>query len=106
MEAIGAFPPVHIYLGPCKRKWSSEVSVSSQDSLPKGWVLYRDAGKISLAVEAYEQCLNPDSRNAGQNRLLAMNYIHDGTDDKLYSLRPQKIVPFVDGTGFNEKLVK
>ncbi|XP_042032819.1 probable UDP-N-acetylglucosamine--peptide N-acetylglucosaminyltransferase SPINDLY isoform X2 [Salvia splendens] len=49
-------------------------------------VLYRDAGNISLAVEAYEQCLkiDPDSRNAGQNRLLAMNYIHDGTDDKLY----------------------
>ncbi|KAL8554463.1 hypothetical protein ACS0TY_002600 [Phlomoides rotata] len=49
-------------------------------------VLYRDAGNISLAVEAYEQCLkiDPDSRNAGQNRLLAMNYINDGMDDKLY----------------------
>ncbi|EPS61474.1 hypothetical protein M569_13323, partial [Genlisea aurea] len=49
-------------------------------------VLYRDAGNIPLAVEAYEQCLkiDPDSRNAGQNRLLAMNYIDDGTDDKLY----------------------
>ncbi|GFP97221.1 probable UDP-n-acetylglucosamine--peptide n-acetylglucosaminyltransferase spindly [Phtheirospermum japonicum] len=49
-------------------------------------VLYRDAGNISLAVEAYEQCLkiDPDSRNAGQNRLLAMNYINEGTDDKLY----------------------
>ncbi|KAK6139823.1 hypothetical protein DH2020_026438 [Rehmannia glutinosa] len=45
-------------------------------------------------VEAYEQCLkiDPDSRNAGQctqqgskpNRLLAMNYINEGTDDKLY----------------------
>lgn len=31
-------------------------------------VLYRDAGNISLAVDAYEQCLkiDPDSRNAGQ----------------------------------------
>ncbi|KAG8376757.1 hypothetical protein BUALT_Bualt09G0097000 [Buddleja alternifolia] len=49
-------------------------------------VLYRDAGNISLAVEAYEQCLkiDPDSRNAGQNRLLAMNYINEGSDDKLY----------------------
>ncbi|CAN4121315.1 unnamed protein product [Withania somnifera] len=49
-------------------------------------VLYRDAGNISLAIEAYEQCLkiDPDSRNAGQNRLLAMNYINEGTDDKLY----------------------
>ena len=31
-------------------------------------VLYRDAGNISMAVTAYEQCLkiDPDSRNAGQ----------------------------------------
>ncbi|XP_047307864.1 probable UDP-N-acetylglucosamine--peptide N-acetylglucosaminyltransferase SPINDLY [Impatiens glandulifera] len=49
-------------------------------------VLYRDAGNISLSVEAYEQCLkiDPDSRNAGQNRLLAMNYINEGTDDMLF----------------------
>ncbi|XP_006851475.2 probable UDP-N-acetylglucosamine--peptide N-acetylglucosaminyltransferase SPINDLY isoform X2 [Amborella trichopoda] len=49
-------------------------------------VLYRDAGDISLSIEAYEQCLriDPDSRNAGQNRLLAMNYINEGVDDKLY----------------------
>jgi predicted O-linked N-acetylglucosamine transferase (SPINDLY family) len=49
-------------------------------------VLYRDAGNITLAIEAYEQCLkiDPDSRNAGQNRLLAMNYINEGKDDKLY----------------------
>ncbi|KAL9995277.1 putative UDP-N-acetylglucosamine--peptide N-acetylglucosaminyltransferase SPINDLY [Helianthus debilis subsp. tardiflorus] len=49
-------------------------------------VLYRDAGSITLAIEAYEQCLkiDADSRNAGQNRLLAMNYINEGTDDKLY----------------------
>ncbi|GAB2255170.1 hypothetical protein Droror1_Dr00008948 [Drosera rotundifolia] len=49
-------------------------------------VLYRDAGDISRAIEAYEHCLklDPDSRNAGQNRLLAMNYINEGDDDKLY----------------------
>ncbi|XP_075512961.1 putative UDP-N-acetylglucosamine--peptide N-acetylglucosaminyltransferase SPINDLY isoform X1 [Primulina tabacum] len=49
-------------------------------------VLYRDAGNISLAIEAYEHCLkiDPDSRNAGQNRLLAMNYINESSDDKLY----------------------
>ncbi|CAN1772282.1 Probable UDP-N-acetylglucosamine--peptide N-acetylglucosaminyltransferase SPINDLY [Linum perenne] len=49
-------------------------------------VLYRDAGNISMAITAYEQCLkiDPDSRNAGQNRLLAMNYIHEGRDDDLY----------------------
>ncbi|KAI4348936.1 hypothetical protein L6164_009596 [Bauhinia variegata] len=49
-------------------------------------VLYRDAGDITLAINAYEQCLkiDPDSRNAGQNRLLAMNYIDEGNDDKLF----------------------
>uniref|UniRef100_A0A0C9RQE7 Probable UDP-N-acetylglucosamine--peptide N-acetylglucosaminyltransferase SPINDLY n=1 Tax=Wollemia nobilis TaxID=56998 RepID=A0A0C9RQE7_9CONI len=49
-------------------------------------VLHRDAGNITLAIEAYERCLqiDPDSRNAGQNRLLAMNYIYEGEDDKLY----------------------
>ncbi|XVF07618.1 hypothetical protein REPUB_Repub06bG0154700 [Reevesia pubescens] len=49
-------------------------------------VLYRDAGSISMAITAYEQCLkiDPDSRNAGQNRLLAMNYINEGDDDKLF----------------------
>ncbi|XP_042510879.1 probable UDP-N-acetylglucosamine--peptide N-acetylglucosaminyltransferase SPINDLY [Macadamia integrifolia] len=49
-------------------------------------VLYRDAGNISQAIEVYEQCLkiDPDSRNAGQNRLLAMNYINEGNDDKLF----------------------
>lgn len=49
-------------------------------------VLYRDAGNITHAVAAYEQCLkiDPDSRNAGQNRLLAMNYINEGQDDKLF----------------------
>ncbi|XVE75927.1 hypothetical protein DITRI_Ditri12bG0130900 [Diplodiscus trichospermus] len=49
-------------------------------------VLYRDAGNISMAISAYEQCLkiDPDSRNAGQNRLLAMNYINEGDDDKLF----------------------
>ncbi|KAK4766417.1 hypothetical protein SAY87_008059 [Trapa incisa] len=49
-------------------------------------VLYRDAGNISMAIAEYEQCLkiDPDSRNAGQNRLLAMNYINEGHDDTLY----------------------
>ncbi|XP_022926162.1 probable UDP-N-acetylglucosamine--peptide N-acetylglucosaminyltransferase SPINDLY isoform X2 [Cucurbita moschata] len=49
-------------------------------------VLHRDAGNISMAVDAYERCLkiDPDSRNAGQNRLLAMNYIDEGYKHKLY----------------------
>ncbi|KAK2987394.1 hypothetical protein RJ640_020591 [Escallonia rubra] len=62
------------------------VIEQSWSSLHSAGVLYRDAGNISLAIEAYEQCLkiDPDSRNAGQNRLLAMNYISEGTDDKLF----------------------
>jgi len=38
-------------------------------------VLYRDEGRINEAISAYEECLkiDPHSRNAGQNRLLAMN---------------------------------
>ncbi|KAK9723572.1 hypothetical protein RND81_05G008900 [Saponaria officinalis] len=87
-------------------------------------VLYRDAGDISHAIEAYEQCLkiDPDCDAHGMrgssmcfyiallpftylrcevltvcysathcwvergkaNRLLAMNYINEGDDDKLY----------------------
>eukprot|EP00850_Spirogloea_muscicola_P015052 SM000112S23994 [mRNA] locus=s112:225802:238896:- [translate_table: standard] len=49
-------------------------------------VLHRDAGNIPAAIEAYEHCLriDNDSRNAGQNRLLAMNYICEGDDDALF----------------------
>ncbi|KAL5060622.1 hypothetical protein RYX36_032226 [Vicia faba] len=49
-------------------------------------VLYRDAGDIALANNAYEQRLkiDPGSRNACQNRLLAMNYIDEGNYDKLF----------------------
>ncbi|CAJ1884715.1 unnamed protein product [Sphenostylis stenocarpa] len=62
-------------------------------------VLYRDAGDIARAIDAYEQCLkiDPDSRNAGQsellvwdigckNRLLAMNYVDEGIDDTLFEV--------------------
>ncbi|XP_061366737.1 probable UDP-N-acetylglucosamine--peptide N-acetylglucosaminyltransferase SPINDLY [Gastrolobium bilobum] len=51
-------------------------------------VLYRDAGDIAQSINAYEQCLkiDPDSRNAGQNRLLAMNYIDEGIDDTLFEV--------------------
>ncbi len=40
-------------------------------------VLYRDEGNIEEALLCYEKCLelNPVSRNASQNRLLAMNCI-------------------------------
>ena len=43
-------------------------------------VLQRDVGDAAAAVESYERCcaLDPDNRNAGQNRLLALNYVHHG----------------------------
>jgi predicted O-linked N-acetylglucosamine transferase (SPINDLY family) len=39
-------------------------------------VLYRDEGRIDEAIQNYEKCceLNPSSKNASQNRLLALNY--------------------------------
>ncbi len=40
-------------------------------------VLYRDEGRIEEAILAYSDCLaiDPTSRNAGQNRLLALNSV-------------------------------
>jgi tetratricopeptide (TPR) repeat protein len=40
-------------------------------------VLYRDEGEIEQAIVCYDKCLEitPTSRNAAQNRLLAMNCI-------------------------------
>lgn len=45
-------------------------------------VLQRDVGAIPDALASYERALQlvPDSRNAGQNRLLALNYIYHGED--------------------------
>ena len=45
-------------------------------------VLYRDVGMIEEAIEAYDRCLSidPAARNAGQNRLLALNYIYSGRE--------------------------
>lgn len=49
-------------------------------------VLYRDEGLMKEAIEAYEKCiqLNPLSRNASQNKLLAINYISDYPLEDLY----------------------
>ena len=43
-------------------------------------VLQRDVGAIPDAIVSYDKCiaLCPDSRNAGQNKLLALNYIYPG----------------------------
>jgi len=40
-------------------------------------VLYRDAGDITRAINAYEQCLkiDPDSRNAGQVWCIRGDYV-------------------------------
>lgn len=45
-------------------------------------VLQRDMGSIPEALASYETCLklDADNRNAGQNRLLALNYIYPGED--------------------------
>jgi protein O-GlcNAc transferase len=45
-------------------------------------VLQRDIGAIADAINSYSRCLEitPDSRNAGQNRLLALNYMYHGED--------------------------
>ena len=38
---------------------------------------------MQLAIESYEKCIELDSvnQNAGQNRLLALNYIYPGEDE-------------------------
>ncbi|KAI5417099.1 hypothetical protein KIW84_041911 [Lathyrus oleraceus] len=59
-------------------------------------VLYKDVGDIALAINAYEQCLkiDPDSRNAGQNRLLAMNYIDGGSEGPPAAMRESAFCPY------------
>ncbi|GLC45522.1 hypothetical protein PLESTM_001745500 [Pleodorina starrii] len=46
-------------------------------------VLQRDVGCIPEALSSYSRCLelDPHCRNAGQNRLLALNYIYPGEDE-------------------------
>ncbi|GAB4815161.1 hypothetical protein N2152v2_002207 [Parachlorella kessleri] len=43
-------------------------------------VLQRDVGVVPDAIASYEKCLelDPTNRNAGQNRLLGLNYVHHG----------------------------
>eukprot|EP00920_Eleutheroschizon_duboscqi_P032927 GHVT01079400.1.p1 GENE.GHVT01079400.1~~GHVT01079400.1.p1 ORF type:complete len:623 (+),score=137.03 GHVT01079400.1:139-1869(+) len=42
-------------------------------------VVYRDLSDVRKSVDAYKKCLelDPHNRNAGQNRLLALNYLED-----------------------------
>lgn len=48
-------------------------------------VLQRDVGLTPEAIAAYEECLSLDAgnRNAGQNRLLALNYAFHGEDEEV-----------------------
>ncbi|KAK9810285.1 hypothetical protein WJX72_008008 [[Myrmecia] bisecta] len=48
-------------------------------------VLQRDVGAVPEAIASYERCLRllPGSRNAGQNRLLALNYIYPGEEHRV-----------------------
>ena len=50
-------------------------------------VLQRDVGSVPEAIDAYAMCLTyqPDDRNGGQNRLLALNYIHHGDSEVVCS---------------------
>lgn len=46
-------------------------------------VLQRDVGDPGAAIKSYERCseLDPGNRNAGQNRLLSLNYVHPGESE-------------------------
>ncbi|CAD7700347.1 unnamed protein product [Ostreobium quekettii] len=48
-------------------------------------VVQRDVALVEEAIGSYEKCLQlcPGSRNAGQNRLLALNYIFPGEDGRV-----------------------
>ena len=61
-----------------------QASLSAAPEYAEAWnnlgVLQRDLGQISEAIESYQHAIDilPESRNASQNRLLALNYIHPG----------------------------
>lgn len=54
-------------------------------------VLQRDVGAIPEALLSYEKCLelDADNRNSGQNRLLALNYIHPGEQEYVCTAHAQ-----------------
>jgi len=60
-------------------KAAIEVNPQYAEAYNNLGVLYRDEGEIKKAIACYDKCLalNPHSRNASQNRLLAMNYLPD-----------------------------
>lgn len=50
-------------------------------------VLQRDVGEPLAAIASYERCceLDPKNRNAGQNKLLALNYVYPGESELVCS---------------------
>ena len=68
---LGKLDEAYVY---CKK--AVETNPSYAEAYNNLGVLYRDEGLITEAVQNYEQCLklDPLSKNAAQNRLLALNY--------------------------------
>lgn len=62
------------------------AALTMQPEYAEAWnnlgVLQRDVGAPRDAIASYERCLqiDPKNRNAGQNRLLALNYVVPGED--------------------------
>lgn len=62
------------------------AALAMQPEYAEAWnnlgVLQRDVGVPKDAIASYERCLHldPKNRNAGQNRLLALNYVTPGED--------------------------
>jgi len=50
-----------------------------------GW-LFWDHGDLAQALRMYERCieLSPSSKNPSQNRLLALNYLHDVSHERVF----------------------
>lgn len=50
-----------------------------------GW-LFWDHGDMAQALRMYERCieLSPSSKNPSQNRLLALNYLHDVSPERVF----------------------
>lgn len=59
---------------------ASHAEPHDRPCLPMPLDCQRDVGLIQECIASYTKCLEliPDSRNAGQNRLLALNYIIPG----------------------------
>lgn len=97
MKLLPSFPQPMNNLGviyTCQGRFSEALKVLRAAVEAAPWyaeaynnlgVLYRDAGLINDAINAYENCLrlDPTSRNAGQNRLLALNCIISGEDARV-----------------------